>query len=1252
MNIATKKLASIALTASTILWAAGVASLPLANAQTTSDLQAQISALLAQIQQLQGQLGTTSSTGTTTMSSCYPFSSDLTVGSTGAAVTALQAMLISKGYLTAVSAPTGYFGTLTQTAVGKWQAANGISPTAGYFGAKSRAFYASSCVSTTTTTTTTTTGTGTMAPATGLSVGLASDNPSSGSLISGSNGGGGAARVPVLAVNFTAGTSGAVTVSDVKFTKTGVLSDSSISGAYLTQNGQVIAQYTSINNGVIDFSGLNWQIPAGTTQEVQLAINVAGGLNAGNTTGFALTSASNITAWDPSNNAITPTGTFPLNGNTFTVTSVSNPSLATVNVTSTGIGTQVTAGTQDNLVGAWNVTVNNSKVWLDSINFHVVGSANDANIQNVKLVVNGTQVGTTLPSVNSNGTAYFNLTSNPGVLNTGSNSVQVFADVMGSPSDNFQFEILNGYDVYAVDSQYNVPVSSNSNDGTEVFIQQGQITTTQDASTPTGSVAKGQSGVTIAKFDIYAAGEAVRVQYLDFALAFTGVTSGAAISSEVKNVSLIDDAGSQVGSTINTPPSGNSCADSASAANISSAGVFSSTTGTYEDCFGTASSPINYVVPANTTRVLSLKADIQSGASFSTIVGSLPGDTGNLQGVTSSQSANSGTAQGSSLTLANSSLTVAQNTAIGNQTITAGVQNQEIGSYALTASAAEGVNVNNVGIVANGPYFSNLKVVVNGAQFGTTAPTVASGSTYTFAGTPFNIPVGGTVDVNVFANTLSNATGTIHPATALSTCSASGQVSFSNIVCTSLNGQNITFGTGAALTLSADSSQVPVGQIVMGSTGNPLATLRFTETSNNEPANITALTVTDSSTNPGAFSNLELYNGSTLLGQAGPQTSVTTTGTAATTTLNISTPSGAATTSVQDAVYLTINGSSQQVVFIPAGDTASQAATALAAGITALSSSFHATATASGATTTLTSTLSGTAGNGGTAVVNGVVGSGGVVIAFSGTTGTFGGGSNTVTTQSQVTGGYTFNFGTPVQIPQGSSLSLTLKGDAATYQSNGAVDGSTHQFTATGSGVTAVGATSNDTVTTTGSSSGNAQTVLRSTLTFAATPLGSQSGRGKVSTDQLATLSFSANSAGSIAVNTVGVTLTGPAYSTALLNDPNGVRLLDENNLPLGITVTTSTVTGGESVVFNLGAGTAGQVVSGAQTRNWTLVVNDSDLTVASSTGYVSLLATVSSTASIAYTDGLSNNPTTGVNLPTSVLTPIQLNSVTFSQGI
>ena len=46
-------------------------------------------------------------------------------------------------------------------------------------------------------------------------------------------------------------------------------------------------------------------------------------------------------------------------------------------------------------------------------NFHVIGSANMANLQNVKLLINGTQVGATLASVGSNGMAYFNLASAP-----------------------------------------------------------------------------------------------------------------------------------------------------------------------------------------------------------------------------------------------------------------------------------------------------------------------------------------------------------------------------------------------------------------------------------------------------------------------------------------------------------------------------------------------------------------------------------------------------------------------------------------------------------------------------------------------------------------------------------------------------------------------------------------------------------------------------------------------------------------------
>jgi hypothetical protein len=884
-----KKLISAALTATTFAWAVGVAFMPVANAQTasSSSLEAQIAALLAQIQTLKTQLNTengSTSTSTTT-TAAYSFTKDLTLGSTGADVTALQNLLISAGDLKITTATT-YFGALTKAALAKYQAANGISPASGYFGPKTRAFVNSLAVSTTGTTTTTgtstttttgtstttTTGTSTttVAPATGLAVSIASTNPATGSLISSSNGG--AARVPVLAVNFTAGNAAGVTVSEVKFHKVGVLSDSSVAGAYLVQNGKVLYQYNSLNQGVLDFSGMSLSVPAGQTVTLILAIDVSGGLSAGNTTSFSLNAATDVSAVDANNNVVTPTGVFPLNGNIFTVTNVTNPSLATVGITNTSIGNQVTAGTQNNLVGAWNFNVNNSKVYLNGINFHVIGSANKGDIRNVKLMVNGTQVGATLATVAQDGTAYFNLSSSSAVLNTGSNNVQIFADVMGSPSYNFQFEILNAYDVLAVDSQYNVPVPTQSNAGTQVNIQQGQTTMTQDVNTPTGNLAKGQSSITIAKFDVYAAGEAVKILYLPFSLTFTGLTSSTTLSNLVENISIVDDAGGQVGTTINIPPTGNTNS------NWDGSNV-------YKDSFGTASSPINYQIPANTTRVLSLKADIESGASFTTVTGAILPGSNNMQGMISSVIGSTSGASGSALTLANSSLTVTQNNALGNQNVSAGVSNLRVGSYAFTASSAEGVNVNNVsiklgGISGNSSSFQNLKVMVNGTQFGTTQGTLTQAGIYTFSGSPFVVPAGQTVNVDVYADTLSSATSTdgdLSPVTYLSGFSGTGQISYTSVTLNgaSVAGQSLTFAGKSVILISADSSMPASTQIVMGSTGNVLGLFDLQETSNVENVKVTDLIVSStvnvaSGTAPLAgVNNLSFYNGSTLLGQAG-----------------------------------------------------------------------------------------------------------------------------------------------------------------------------------------------------------------------------------------------------------------------------------------------------------------------------------------------------------------------------------------------
>lgn len=86
------------------------------------------------------------------------FTRDLTIGSSGADVIALQNWLISKGFTIAAGA-TGYFGGQTQAALARYQASAGIAPAAGYFGPLTRAKVNAGGVSTPTPTTPTNPGT-------------------------------------------------------------------------------------------------------------------------------------------------------------------------------------------------------------------------------------------------------------------------------------------------------------------------------------------------------------------------------------------------------------------------------------------------------------------------------------------------------------------------------------------------------------------------------------------------------------------------------------------------------------------------------------------------------------------------------------------------------------------------------------------------------------------------------------------------------------------------------------------------------------------------------------------------------------------------------------------------------------------------------------------------------------------------------------------------------------------------------------
>ena len=114
------------------------------NAATNADLQAQIQALLAQIQQLQAQLTAQGGTGT---SWCHTFNTNLGVGSSGDEVTALQTALTKEGVGAEKNWTSGTFDEVTASAVTGFQekyrsdilTPAGLVNGTGYVGARTRA---------------------------------------------------------------------------------------------------------------------------------------------------------------------------------------------------------------------------------------------------------------------------------------------------------------------------------------------------------------------------------------------------------------------------------------------------------------------------------------------------------------------------------------------------------------------------------------------------------------------------------------------------------------------------------------------------------------------------------------------------------------------------------------------------------------------------------------------------------------------------------------------------------------------------------------------------------------------------------------------------------------------------------------------------------------------------------------------------------------------------------------------------------
>ncbi len=506
MNKSFKKVASIGLSLSTAVYLFGAAAIP-AGAQTTADLQAQIAALLAQINALQSQLAAQSGGGA--VASSYSFTRNLTVGSTGADVRALQQWLNANGYQVSASGAgspgneTQYFGPATRTALAKYQAAVGISPAAGYFGPITRARVSAAGG-------TTTPGTGPVViPSSGLQVSLASDSPSAAVAPLGAAG--------VVFAKFNVAGSG--TLDGITFKRMGVggTGDFAASGIYLYEGNTRLTTGRSINSTSHEVSFLNLGLSISGVRTLSLVADISSSGQAGNRNHFELVSASG-----------TPTPSGTVIGRDITL---AGQSVGSVTATSGAAPSNPKVGQVGAKVAEFMLQAGSTEdIEIRRIALTEGGSIANSYLTNFQLKYAGNVIATA-SGVGAKDLVSFEMAT-PFLLEKGQQrTFEVYADIGGGArsADTIVFYFDSKADIYAIGKTYGYPVDPTitaldaTSDGDTLTLSGGDITITFNGPIA-GDVALRGQDVTVYDFTIASLNN-IEIRNLRFHATTTGMTA-------------------------------------------------------------------------------------------------------------------------------------------------------------------------------------------------------------------------------------------------------------------------------------------------------------------------------------------------------------------------------------------------------------------------------------------------------------------------------------------------------------------------------------------------------------------------------------------------------------------------------------------------------------------------------------------------------------------------------------------------------
>ena len=382
-----------------------------------------------------------------------------------------------------------------------------------------------------------------------LTVALASDTPASAIVVENSQ------RVSFTVVNFTASADGDATIDSMVIIRGGGASqDAAFAGIQLWDgdtDSRISNTARTLSSDHTATFNEDIVVKAGTTRKVIIAGNMAASLDsyAGEVPTLGVSS-------------ITMTGSttlvgasLPLYGNYQTLNgSVTIGSLTVAAGANNPSSSTQKIGTTDFIFTGLRITAGSTeKVEITRLVFNQGGTAADADIQNLELLVDSSPVATVKQA--SSKDVAFDLRANPLVIDKGkSKQVDLRGDLVTGSSRTVRWDIKKQDDLIAKGLTYGfspTPTYPNAsepyfNTGATITISRGTVQVTATPGVTNSNIAEDTKEVTLGKFDFDVRGESLSFESVALALKLT-TTTDSAIATDITNVKLVDSTGKVLG---------------------------------------------------------------------------------------------------------------------------------------------------------------------------------------------------------------------------------------------------------------------------------------------------------------------------------------------------------------------------------------------------------------------------------------------------------------------------------------------------------------------------------------------------------------------------------------------------------------------------------------------------------------------------------------------------------------------------------